>query len=398
MNILMICEFFDDALDYQENMLARCYHRAGHEVTVIASTIRVLGDYVNDRDRGQGPGTEEHHAWGRLIRVPFRRNIAHRLKWFEPILPIIREVQPDLLYFHDIIPNMSEGVRYVREHPDCAMIMDYHGDHTNSGVNWVSRKILHSVIRRRMLDRARPYLKRILPVTPGSATFLRELYHIPDAEMDLLPLGTDQVLARSVLASGARGQVRSALGIPDGALVVFTGGKLAPYKRTEAVLEAVGDLPGAPIHVILVGTADSAYQNYDERVGALVDQDPRIHRVGWQDRTGIYAHMAAADVAIFPAGQSVLWQQSLGMGLPLIVSERSETLRGTQPVGYLNRHANLIVLDTEEPLRVQIARELQRLNRDCDALQRMSEGASRTAAEILDYDAIAARTLTYCGG
>jgi len=395
MKIFMVCEFFDDALDYQENMLARSYHEAGHDVTVVASTIRHLGDYVSDGDLGKGAQSEEICGWGKLIRVPFRFNILHRIKRFEPILELIKEAKPDLLFFHDIIPNLSEGIRYVRTNPECAMIMDYHGDASNSGANWLSRQILHGIVRKWMLDRARPHLKKILPVTPGGADFLHNLYKISDEEMELLPLGADQQYAAEVLASDARQRIRKDLGIAEDAFVIFTGGKLHPLKRTEDVLAAASRLHDIPLHVILVGKADPAHAEYARSVIDLGTANSRVHMVGWQDRAGVYAHMAAADVAVFPASQSVLWQQSLGMGLPLILSERSEALRGIQDVGYLNRHNNLIVLDHQSPLPDQIAAHVRRLAGDREALAAMSRGAEKTAEEILDYAAIAGRTLAF---
>lgn len=42
MKILMICEFYDDVLEYQENLLAKYYALNGHEVTIITSTIRSI--------------------------------------------------------------------------------------------------------------------------------------------------------------------------------------------------------------------------------------------------------------------------------------------------------------------------------------------------------------------
>lgn len=396
MKILMICEFFVDALDYQENMLARSYHRMGHKVTVIASTIRSLKDYVNDGDRGQGRRSIEYCEWGRLIRVPFCVNILHRIKRFESLTPLIEEIGPDLLFFHDIIPNLDQGARYVRANPNCAMIMDYHADASNSGANWLSKHVLHAVVRKWMLDRARPYLRKILPVTPGSIDFLRDLYGVQDAEMELLPLGTDQQYSARVLGGDARQRIRNDLGIAPNSLVIFTGGKFHPYKKTEDVLNAVAGIDDSlDVHVILVGTSDPAYQNYAASIMKIAEHMPRVHMVGWQDRAGVYEHMAASDVAIFPASQSVLWQQSIGMGLPLIVSERSAGLRGVQKVDYLNRHGNLIVLDPERPFPEQIADQIRQLASDRNMLAKMSRGATQTATEILDYDAIAERTLEF---
>jgi 1,2-diacylglycerol 3-alpha-glucosyltransferase len=395
MKILMVCEFFDDKLDYQENMLARAFGKADHEVLIIASTITSLQDYVADKDKGKGAPSEIDCDWGRLVRLPFRINLLHRIKQFTSIRPTLEAFKPDLLFFHDIIPNLTEGVRYVREHPRCAMIMDYHADASNSGANWLSRKLLHGVFRKKILDHARPYLRKILPVTPGGTEFLSEHYGVPVSEMELLPLGTDQQYAAQISDSDVRHRIRAELGIGADDLVVFTGGKFAPYKRTEDVLAAVSRLNGSAAHAIVVGSADAAHLGYAQHIENLAAENPRLHMVGWQDREGVYAHMAACDIAVFPASQSVLWQQSLGMGLPLILSERSEALRGVQSVGYLNRHDNLIVLDLEQPLTDQIASHLQRLSLDRPRLAAMSRGARQTAAEILDYDTIAARILSF---
>ncbi|WFL78712.1 glycosyltransferase family 4 protein [Altererythrobacter arenosus] len=393
MKILMICEFFDDALDYQENMLARAYSKLGHDVSVIASTIESIEDYVADLDRGKGQYSQQSYEWGRLYRVPFSFNLLNRIKRFAPLTELITTIGPDLLFFHDIIPNLNEGVRYVAQHPSCAMIMDYHADVTNSGANWLSRQVLHGIIRRRILNGARPHLRKIFPVTPGSTEFLSTLYGVPEHEMELLPLGTDQEYARCIMEGNARQRIRGALNIPIDTLTVFTGGKFTPLKQTEEVIHAFHMHPDLPIRAIIIGGSDRAYPEYGLRIQELARSDDRLHFVGWQDREGVYSHMAASDLAIFPASQSVLWQQSLGMGLPLIVSEQSQQIRGTTSVRYLDRHANLQILDSARPFAEQIGEQLHKLVSDRALLARMSQGALKTAAEMLDYKAIAERTL-----
>lgn len=396
MKILMVCEFYDDALEYQENLLAKYYATGGHDVTIITSTIRSIQDYYHDRDRGKGPRSVEQTAHARLIRLPFRYNFLHRIKVFESISEIIKDEKPDLLYFHDIIPNILEGVQYVRDRPECAMIMDYHADITNSGANWLSRRVLHGVIRKAILDRARPYLQKIFPIVPAGIEFLKDYYDVSDTEMELLPLGTDQDYASRILTGDARETIRAQLGIGKDALVVFTGGKLTPSKRTEDLLAAVNSLYDHSIHVIVVGAADGTLSEYSAMIDRMSSGNHNIHMVGWQDRAGVYDYMSAADLAVFPASQSVMWQQSLGMGLPLIVSEQSRGTRGVQHVGYLNRHDNLVILDPSRPYPAQIADHIRRLATDRDALAAMAAGAKKTAAELLDYNAICATTLRFC--
>lgn len=396
MKLVLICEFFDEALEYQENLLAKYYALAGHDVTIITSTIRSIQDYYNDRDYGKGPGSDTQTSFGRLIRVPYRINLKHRIKIFESLGDLLSALEPDLLYFHDISPNLIDGVRHVKQHPECPMILDYHADATNSGSSWASRWILHGTIRRAFLSYARPHLRKIFPIVPAGIEFLHKYYGVPLDEMELLPLGTDQEFAQKVLDSDSRSRVRAALGLDDKSFLIFTGGKLTPLKRTECLLEAVNSLNDPNVHVVVAGSADVSLAAYNSQLEALSAANSNIHMLGWQDRTSIYEYMSASDLAIFPASQSVMWQQSMGMGLPLIVSERSEGQRGVQYVGYLNRHDNVIVLDPDAPTPAQIAGHIARLSKDRDALHAMAQGARQTAAEILDYRSICETTLRYC--
>ena len=56
--------------------------------------------------------------------------------------------------------------------------------------------------------------------------------------------------------------------------------------------------------------------------------------VGWLNQDDLNRHLAMADLAVFPASQSILWQQAIAMGLPLIVGDA-----GHQDISYLNLEA-----------------------------------------------------------
>ena len=72
------------------------------------------------------------------------------LKKYTNISKIVEEFQPDLLYIHDIMPNMFEMIDYKKRNPHVKMIMDYHADYTNSANNWLSLNILHKIIRKKI--------------------------------------------------------------------------------------------------------------------------------------------------------------------------------------------------------------------------------------------------------
>lgn len=397
MKIVMICEFFDEALDYQENFLAAAYHGLGHEVVVVTSTTKSIFDFTVEASGATLAAGETRTETARIVRKPWRVNLLHKLKAFGGLGALLERERPDLVYFHDVMPDMLDAVGYMRRHPAARMIMDCHADRSNSGANLPSRLILHGVIRKAILDRARPHLSKIFPVVPAAREFLKTWYRLRDDEMEILPLGVDLGPARAALARDGRARIRGDLGIPDDALVVFTGGKLGRLKRTEELFKAVRALNDPRLHVVVVGKVgglggDDAYPAV---LQAAAEGAMNLHFVGWQDREGVYDHMAASDVAVFPASQSVLWQQSLGMGLPLVVAEIIPGIPEVQDVSYMNGLGAIDVLDGAGDVAAQIAEVLCRFLADPDLVARRRQASFATAQTVLDYDKIAAQTLRF---
>lgn len=395
MKIVMLCEFFDRKLEFQENLLVKYYRKQGHEVTVVTSLFESVFDYYADRAPQGRARREEECDGARIIRLPFRFNLLNRIRPFVSVREILEEAEPDLVFVHDIIPNLDECVDYVKAHPRARMIMDYHADYSNSGKNWLSLRVLHGVLRKRYLDRARPYLDRIFPIVPAGFDFLHEIYQVPFEEMELLPLGTDLDYGASIRSERVGLTIRERLGIARTDLTVFTGGKLTPNRRTEHLIDAVRDLSRADIHLIVVGESPQEHAEYGAMLRSIADGNSNIHFVGWQDKRGIYSHMDASDIAIFPGGQSVLWQQAIGMGLPLALVEYSEQTRRRQDTSYLNRYENVIIMESGNTAN-EIIFWLSRFSDDRRLLDKMSEGARRTSQEILDYDKIVETTLRFC--
>jgi glycosyltransferase involved in cell wall biosynthesis len=234
----------------------------------------------------------------------------------------------------------------------------------------------------------------IYPIVPSGVTFLNEVYGVPHSEMQLLPLGTDLDFGRRVHEAGEGRRLREALGIGAGDFVIFTGGKLTPFKKTEVLVEAVQGLGRSDVHLLIVGAAGSTEADYLAMLQSAASENPRIHFCGWQNKEGVYRHLDAADMAIFPASQSVLWQQAIGMGLPLVVGDRSE-LMAYSDASYLNRHDNMIILDHTMPSAAQIEGILRELIGDRVRLTRMADGARRTADEMLDWSKLINETLRH---
>jgi glycosyltransferase involved in cell wall biosynthesis len=390
MKIVMLCDFYNEQLEYQENLLVKYYVKHGHAVTVIASTFESVFDYYADRHDNRWPARDYEHGGARIIKLRYRYNILNRLRAYTTIADILERERPDLIFVHDIMLNVLEAIRYKRRHPQCRMIMDYHADYSNSGRNWLSLKILHGVIRKWYLDRARRHLSRIFPIVPASAAFLHEVYGVGHEEMELLPLGADTDLGEEIRSRGEGPALRRSLGIPPEHTVIFSGGKLAPAKRTELLIAAVNHLADPTLHVVIVGEAGEADRAYQQSLVESARANSNIRFAGWLGKIDIYRYLAMADLAVFPASQSILWQQAISMGLPLIVGDA-----GHQDISYLNGHGNIIVLAREHIDRERLTAAIGSVVGDRALRRRMSAGALRVADEMLNWNTLIDKTLRF---
>jgi glycosyltransferase involved in cell wall biosynthesis len=385
----MLTELYDERMQYQENLFAKYYGKHGHKVTILASTIDNMFEYHAGRERHE-TGAQAREYWdggAKVIKLPLAFNFLNRLKRLKGVPEILEREQPDLIFSHDIHLNLGDAVAYRRAHPHCRIILDYHADSSNSGRTWLSRLLLHRFTRKRLLRACLEDIDRIYPVVPAGADFLHDLYGIPRDRMELLPLAPDTDLAKDIQERGARRDVRRALGIPEDALVAFTGGKLVPEKRTHLLIEAVMQIADPRLHLIVAGAALSS-DSYGDLIRAAAEGNPRVHFTGWIPATEVYRYMAACDFAVFPASQSVLWQQALGMGLPLVVGSV-----GVQDPSYMNKYGALTILRETEIVEPVIRAKIRELITDRALLASGREAALRTANELLNYHILVERTL-----
>jgi glycosyltransferase involved in cell wall biosynthesis len=393
MKIVMLCDFYGESLAYQENLLTRYYIKHGHQVTVIASTFESVFDFVNDRYDPSRPESVFVSGGAKIIRLPYRTNLFNRARTYRNLTAILDAEAPQLVFVHDIMLNLPDAIAYVRRHQSARMILDYHADYSNSAKNWLSLTVLHGIIRKRVLRMAQPYLSRIFPVTPASARFLSEVYGIRDDDMEILPLGTDMDLARRLRERHAGKAVRSRLGIPQDDLVIVTGGKLTPGKRTELLIEALAGVSRLNAWLVIVGDAGSSDHDYLSMLKAKAANAPHVIFTGWLEDHALLAHIEMADVAAFPASQSILWQHAVGMGKPLVIGDRQAGIGGTQDVSYMNTYGNILIARGEQPTAAELTSMLTPLLDSPDLRKKMSTGALRVAGEILDWNRLIQRTL-----
>jgi glycosyltransferase involved in cell wall biosynthesis len=387
MKVLLICDYYNDTQLYQEPILSKYYRHLGHEVFVITSQYEDVFEYVGEK---KIQNTESVYTIGKngekIFRLPYTINILNKIKRFPSIDSILEDTKPDLIYFHDISFNLHEAVKYKKKNSNCKMIMDYHADYSNSGKNWISINILHKIIRKRYLHLYLKYIDKIFPIVPHGIPFLKEIYNIKESHMEVLPLGVDTLAMDEIKGdlNDFEQKIKKQYDIPENAVLIANGGKLNNLKRTEVIINALKQLPDN-VHLLLFGKATTEeYQKYLEKLAEGLN----VHFLGWISTEDTLKLLSISHMAVFPASQSVLWQQSIGAGLPLIVGDS-----GGQSAEYLNKNNNVIVISNDNINASYFSNIILSLINDKEKYDLMKEGAAKTTREYLDYTLLAKKTM-----
>ncbi|WP_223606118.1 glycosyltransferase family 4 protein [Chryseobacterium sp. OSA05B] len=386
MKISIITDFYGNDLTYIENELAKQYTKFGFEVFIICSvTDNPFDFYSHNYYEGKKSSIEVHDGI-KIYRQPYKLNIKKRIKSFEDVYNILCSEKPDFIFFNGVHLNLRDAARYKKK-KECKIILYSETDYSNSAQNWLSLNILHKVIWKAVLNQYKKNIYKIFFATPASSKFLKEVYDVPFNEAELLPLGCDCNISDDIINTVDRDAVRNKLNIGSNDYVLITGGKLEIRKMTEIAIEAVKILNRKDVHLIVFGAPANGSEEYFRELEKSA-YGHQIHFTGWLSSDMFYQYMAISDVAVFPASQSVLWQQAIGMHLPLIAGDAGE-----QDMSYLNFNENIIKIDKDNIVPIKFAETIEQLISIPGQLNKMKKGAEKTAKENLSYEIIARKAI-----
>ena len=378
MKVLHLClsNFYIDKAAYQENFLVRQHVADGHDVAVLAS-MEMLGDdgkltYVK-------PSTYRGSDGAQVTRLPYvwwlPGLLGRKLRVHPGVYEFLEAFAPDAILFHGCAGNeIATCARYVKAHPEVLFYADSHEDFNNSARSPVSRWLLHRIFYRQRLQRALPFLQRVLSISVESIEFCHQVYGVPREKIEFFPLGGFP-LSESDIAQKREVQ-RAAQGVGPQNRVFLASGKMAPRKQLKETLETFARLddPNARLWVagVLVDPGKATLE-------ALIAVDDRVRFLGWQSPEQLTDLLCGADVYLQPGSQSATMQHALCCGCPVIIDD----VPAHQP--YRDSGARLVNGDEDLFRALQ---EAVALPADIGR-----EPALRFAEEHLDYGVLAQRVL-----
>jgi teichuronic acid biosynthesis glycosyltransferase TuaC len=209
-----------------------------------------------------------------------------------------------LLHAHFAVPHGLAALE-IRRRTGIPYVLTVHGYDLNS---WPDAR----PEGRRRLESALQGAAAVVAVSDALADRVKELSGIDAVS---LPLGVD--VSGLAALSLPRAEARRRCGLPEDRVVALFLSRLAPHKGVREFVDAILDGEAGVLGVV-AGDGDLAGYRADE--GRATG---RLTYAGPQDRTGVVAHLSAADMIVLPShseGLPTVLVEAGVIGTPVIAS------------------------------------------------------------------------------
>ncbi|MGH1366133.1 MAG: glycosyltransferase family 4 protein [Calditrichia bacterium] len=330
MNIVLFCRYFSADFEYMENAFARQFQSLGHRVTIVTTTRVIPRNYQQilsaDDEHGDRPaGTLEEngftvvrlegHCWGRNGGIELLPGLSAALKNLKPDLLFFQSVENFPIALQTALLKYRLGYRYyvvVNEHYIYARGAGASGI---AGIKAAFLDAVAKVCKKVSLAAA----TRIIGMNEYSSEVAKKLYFGAAEKMTEITLGVDSETIFHKPES--RRKIRKEYGVlPDEILIVHSG-KMAPYKKTHLILEAIGRLGRRDLKLLLIGKCEPAYQSTLTDLIKAHSLEKQVNFVPWVAPVELHHYFSASDIAIWVDHATISTIEASAVGIPIIVPD-----------------------------------------------------------------------------
>lgn len=384
MKIVHVCLgcFYIDNYSYQENMLPKFHKELGYEVEIIASLMTFDKDGKESLIKKGGTYINEHGIKVRRLEYKWPNKIYKKLKRYKNTFSALVEARPDILFIHGCqFQDIDQIVKFLKKNPTIKVYVDNHADFSNSATNWISRVVLHKFLWKNAAHLIEPYTTKFYGVLPARVNFLKDIYKLPEDKCGLLVMGGDDDLIKESTDLGVREKLRRKYGIKETDFLIVTGGKIDHSKKQVfLLLKALRNIPNDNVKLIIFG---SIVPELKREFFELCD-NKKIQYIGWIHSKQTYDFFIAAELVVFPGRHSVLWEQVVAQGVPMIC-------RYWEGTTHIDLGGNVEFL--KEDSIDEITKVLTRIIVDNHKYEKMLKVAVEDGKKTFSYKEIAKRSI-----
>lgn len=196
-----------------------------------------------------------------------------------------------------------------------------------------------------------------------------------EANPSHFPPGIDVGRLRNEIGEGiARPRLIEELGVPEGALVMGTAGRLTREKQVIELLWALDQIRCVRDDVYLLVIGDGEARSLFERYARLYEIGGHVRFLGWRyDAAALIARLDVYCTASLQSYCSLAVLEAMAVGVPIVASDTP-----THRTVIANRETGFLVNIGQ---RSEIARWCLRVLEDHELAGRMSEAAKQRASE-----------------
>jgi 1,2-diacylglycerol 3-alpha-glucosyltransferase len=306
---------YNEGWGYQENLLPKYHKRLGHHVSLIITNMmhkdgKIVevgcGEYFNDNGI-------------RIIRLNrvnyYNRSLTNIFSDLR-VDSLLTEIDPDIVFFHGLISNtIFDVIRFKKRKEkfgqQCIILQDNHLDYNNSkSIETLKGRILRYYYRI-LNQRTQNSITKIFGVTPWRVEYARDYFCINQNKLDLLMMGADDDSLDFPHFREIRNRIRKTNAIQPDDFLIVTGGKLDQKKGLIPLMRAINEF-----HHMKLLVFGSVMKDIEDEFNELLS--PNITYVGWVEADKVYEYFFSADLAFFPGGHSVLWEQACASKIPCV--------------------------------------------------------------------------------
>lgn len=360
-------------------MLPVQFQADGHDVLVIAS------DFIMDKNGNRSDVSLdncENTEGLRLIRLRsafhYCRYIRYKVQKMIGIEKVLEEFAPEVIVVNSMHTfDLRKLVQYKRKHEGTKLFLVSHADYYTTGTNSISLNILHRKIFRSLFGKYQNDVDKFWYITENVRKFSEEIYGIPDAKSDFLPLGGKVVAEEERLQ--IRKNIRNKMQISEEKLVFIQAGKMDAAKEVDKFVEVFSRIEDSRFCLLLVGTLSG---DMEAAVRPFIKTDNRIQYCGWKSGEELFELLCASDIYVQPGKVSAILQNALCASLPVLSKWHEDYEDCVQANGWLVKSTDEITSILGEISEEPAILEKMRLESRAIAMRRYDYG--QIAQKIYD--------------